>query len=120
MAACCIAMDPGLPPVGRIVQNCPMDNVIRPPWRLSVSVPPDAQLWDVEGIPVAVIPIGNGGMQVQAFDSPVPRSFSRFSVAQRGRRIAKDRWDSLVNLCRSARPAWSPPLGRSALTGIRD
>jgi hypothetical protein len=45
---------------GGIVQNCPMAKVIRPVWPVSVSVPRDAQLWDVEGIPVAVIPVQGG------------------------------------------------------------
>ena len=96
---------------GWIIQTCRMANVIRPQWRLSVRIPPDAQLWDVEGIPVAIIPVQGGSMLVQAFDSPVPRSFSRFSVASRGKPISKDRWDLLVNRCRAVRPPSHPSMG---------
>jgi hypothetical protein len=92
-----------------IVHNGPMAKVIRPRWRVSVSVPPEAQLWDVEGIPVAVIPVQGGIPLVQAFDSPIPRPLSRFSVLSRGKPTSRGRWDALVNRCRRERPASGPP-----------
>ena len=49
-------------------------NVIRPKCWLSVSVPEAAQLWDVEGIPVAVIAVAGNAPAVLAFDSPMPRA----------------------------------------------
>ena len=92
------------------------NNVIRGPWRVSLTLPPGARLWDVEGIPAAEI-ISGGRLQVLAFDSPIPRPFSRFSVINHGIPIARDAWDQLVNTSRAQRPATRPntasPFGKN-------
>ncbi|HEY4212185.1 MAG TPA: hypothetical protein VGM84_11935 [Steroidobacteraceae bacterium] len=96
--------------------DLPADNVIRRPWRVSVSLPAGARLWNVRGVPVAEIPTADGKSVVQAFDAPVPRPFARHSLVRYGAPISREGWDHLVNTRRSQRPPSRPPAGDTGPT----
>lgn len=82
--------------------------VVKFPRPVIVTLSPGSTLWNVEGIPVAVIETPQKDFNVLAFDSPNPRPFSRFAVVRRGTPISREHWDKLVNKCRSERPAPRP------------
>lgn len=69
-----------------------------PPVRLL----PGTQLFEVEGVPVALEPAGEGGAVARAFD-PSPRYFPVNAVVRNGVEISREAFDELVAECREVR-----------------
>src|SRR6516162_3013511 len=95
--------------IGRVAMGSA--NVIRGPWRVSMRLPRGTRLWNVQGIPVAVIPALDEESLVRAYDSPIPRPFARGSVIRYGTCISSKDWDSLVDQCLAQRPTARPIRG---------
>lgn len=64
--------------------------VARLPW------PPGTKFFDVEGLPVALIPKSDGGLGARAFDKGMPRWFPIDSVDRNGFEISEDAFFELV------------------------
>jgi hypothetical protein len=86
-------------------------NVIRGPWRVSMRLPLGTRFWDVQGVPVAVIPTHDSGSLVRAYDSPLPRPFARGALIRYGAYMSCKAWDSLVDQCLAQRPTVRPIRG---------
>jgi hypothetical protein len=61
----------------------------------SPQLPPGTRFLDVEGIPVALIPLQDGGLKCEAFDSDPPRPFPLSSAYNNGAVIPQAQWDAL-------------------------
>lgn len=72
------------------------DLVAGTPDREPVSLPTGSKLLDVEGVPVALVPTAEGGLDSVAFDGP-PRRFPMDSAFRNGSPVPPDRFASLIS-----------------------
>ncbi len=101
--------------------------------RVSASLPKGSKFFDVDGVPVALVPTSEGGMSTKAFD-PIERSFPRDSLERKGAPLSDSEFDDFVDSFQAsstpalkgqnpAVPAWAQDLvdnlNRNVMKNVR-